>query len=104
MYKRQGLQGVKRIPFTRARAAATAYDFMGTYVDDLPNVLDIAAIRDAGVRIGADPLGGAAVDYWGEIAQRHGLNLSVVTVSYTHLRAHETVLELVCRLLLEKNK
>ncbi|MBP6995156.1 MAG: phosphoglucomutase (alpha-D-glucose-1,6-bisphosphate-dependent) [Phycicoccus sp.] len=77
-YIRAGLQGVKRIPFTRARAAATAYDFMGTYVDDLPNVLDIAAIRDAGVRIGADPLGGAAVDYWGEIAQRHGLNLSVV--------------------------
>ncbi len=77
-YIRAGLEGVKRIPFTRARAAATAYDFMGTYVDDLPNVLDIAAIREAGVRIGADPLGGAAVDYWGEIAQRHGLDLTVV--------------------------
>ena len=43
---------------------SAAYDFLGTYVDDLPNVVDIDAIRDAGVRIGADPLGGASVDYW----------------------------------------
>lgn len=50
----------------------------GHYVDDLPNVVDIAAIREAGVRIGADPLGGASVDYWGEIAHRHGLDLTVV--------------------------
>jgi phosphoglucomutase len=77
-YIRDGLKGVKRTPFTRARAACTAYDFLGTYVDDLPNVLDIAAIRDAGVRIGADPLGGAAVDYWGAIADRHKLDLTVV--------------------------
>ena len=48
------------------------------YVDDLPAVLDMAAIRDAGVRIGADPLGGASVAYWGEIADRHGLDLTVV--------------------------
>jgi phosphoglucomutase len=73
-----GLEGVKRIPFARARAAAQSYDFMGTYVDDLPNVLDIDAIRSAGVRIGADPLGGASVDYWGAIAERHGLDLTVV--------------------------
>ena len=66
------------MPFARARAAATAYDFLGTYVDDLPNVLDIDAIRDAGIRIGADPLGGAAVDYWGAIADRHRLDLTVV--------------------------
>ncbi|HRV56946.1 MAG TPA: phosphoglucomutase, partial [Phycicoccus sp.] len=77
-YIRDGLKGVKRMPFTRARAACTAYDFLGTYVDDLPNVLDIAAIRDAGVRIGADPLGGAAVDYWGAIGERHKLDLTVV--------------------------
>ena len=51
---------------------------MGTYVDDLPNVVDIAAIREAGVRIGADPLGGASVAYWGEIADRHRLDLTVV--------------------------
>ena len=77
-YIRDGLKGVKRTPFTRARAACTAYDFLGTYVDDLPNVLDIAAIREAGVRIGADPLGGAAVDYWGAIGERHRLDLTVV--------------------------
>ena len=73
-----GLRDVRRIPFARARAAAAPYDFLGTYVDDLPNVLDLAAIREAGVRIGADPLGGASVDYWGEIGERHGLELTVV--------------------------
>jgi phosphoglucomutase len=75
---RSALEGVKRMPFTRARAAVGTYDFLGTYVDDLPNVLDIAAIREAGIRIGADPLGGAAVDYWGAIAERHRLDLTVV--------------------------
>src|SRR5688500_101876 len=73
-----GLAGVRRVPFGRARAAATSYDFLGSYVDDLPNVLDIDRIREAGVRIGADPLGGASVAYWGEIAERHRLDLSVV--------------------------
>ena len=77
-YIRAELVGVRRIPFSRARAACQSYDFLGTYVDDLPNVIDIQAIRDAGIRIGADPLGGAAVDYWGAIADRHGLDLTVV--------------------------
>ncbi|MAY96361.1 MAG: phosphoglucomutase, alpha-D-glucose phosphate-specific [Nocardioides sp.] len=75
---RAGLDGVRRVPFARARAAASAYDFLGAYVDDLPSVVDVAAIRDAGVRIGADPMGGAAVHYWGEVADRHGLDLTVV--------------------------
>ncbi|WP_028651622.1 phosphoglucomutase (alpha-D-glucose-1,6-bisphosphate-dependent) [Nocardioides halotolerans] len=75
---RAGLDGVRRIPFTRARAAASSYDFLGTYVDDLPSVVDLEAIRDAGVKIGADPLGGASVDYWAEIATRHRLDLTVV--------------------------
>jgi phosphoglucomutase len=75
---RAGLDGVRRIPFPRARAAAQAYDFLGTYVDDLPAVLDLDAVREAGVRIGADPLGGASVDYWGAIAERHRLDLTVV--------------------------
>jgi phosphoglucomutase len=75
---RAGLAGVRRVPFPRARAAAQSHDFLGDYVDDLPNVLDIDAIRDAGVRIGADPLGGASVDYWGAIAERHRLDLTVV--------------------------
>ncbi len=75
---RGGLGDVQRIPFARARAAASSYDFLGTYVDDLPNVVDLEAVRDAGVRIGADPLGGASVDYWGAIAERHRLDLTVV--------------------------
>ncbi|GLY23832.1 phosphoglucomutase (alpha-D-glucose-1,6-bisphosphate-dependent) [Micromonospora sp. NBRC 101691] len=75
-----GLTEVRRIPYARARAADTTgeYDFLAGYVDDLPAALDIAAIRDAGVRIGADPLGGASVAYWGEIAERHKLDLTVV--------------------------
>ncbi len=70
--------GVKRVPLSRALRAVQRHDYLGNYVDDLPNVVDVEAIRAAGVRIGADPLGGASVDYWGEIAQRHGLELTVV--------------------------
>jgi phosphoglucomutase len=75
-----GLDGVRRIPWARARAADTTgtYDYLAAYVDDLPSVLDLDAVRAAGVRIGADPLGGAAVHYWGEIAERHRLDLTVV--------------------------
>lgn len=73
-----GLAGVRRLPFAQARAAVGSADFLGDYVDDLPSALDMDAIRDAGVRIGADPLGGASVAYWGEIADRHRLNLTVV--------------------------
>ena len=75
-YLKAGLDGVRRT--ADARSAAKGYDFLGTYVDDLPNVIDIEAIRKAGVRIGADPLGGASVAYWSEIAERHGLDLTVV--------------------------
>ncbi|HRW19912.1 MAG TPA: phosphoglucomutase (alpha-D-glucose-1,6-bisphosphate-dependent) [Dermatophilaceae bacterium] len=77
-YIRGGLEGVRRIPFPRARAAAQGYDFLGSYVEDLPQVLDIAAIRDAGVRIGADPLGGASVAFWGAMAERLGIDLHVI--------------------------
>ncbi|MFF0013786.1 phosphoglucomutase (alpha-D-glucose-1,6-bisphosphate-dependent) [Streptomyces sp. NPDC005374] len=75
-----GLKDVRRIPYTRALAAPGTgrHDFLGTYVADLPNVLDLDAIRSAGVRIGADPLGGASVAYWGRIAEQHGLDLTVV--------------------------
>jgi len=75
---RGGLKDVRRVPFARARAAVQGHDFLGDYVDDLPGVLDIDAIRNAGVRIGADPLGGASVDYWAAIAERHRLDLTVV--------------------------
>ena len=75
-----GMSGVRRIPLARARAADTtgSYDYLGTYADSLPSVVDLEAVRGAGVRIGADPLGGASVDYWGVIAERHGLDLTVV--------------------------
>ncbi|WP_306214293.1 phosphoglucomutase (alpha-D-glucose-1,6-bisphosphate-dependent) [Actinoplanes sp. RD1] len=75
-----GLKEVRRVPASRARTSdlVSGYDFLATYVDDLPSVIDIEAIRTAGVRIGADPLGGASVAYWGEIAERHGLDLTVV--------------------------
>ncbi|MZF88524.1 phosphoglucomutase (alpha-D-glucose-1,6-bisphosphate-dependent) [Streptomyces sp. SID5643] len=77
---RGGLKDVRRVPYARAVAAPTTgrYDFLGTYVADLPGVLDLDAIRAAGVRIGADPLGGASVAYWGRIAEQHGLDLTVV--------------------------
>ncbi|MFJ2034021.1 phosphoglucomutase (alpha-D-glucose-1,6-bisphosphate-dependent) [Streptosporangium sp. NPDC087985] len=75
-----GLKEVRRLPYGRALTADTTgrHDFLGAYVDDLPSVLDLDAIREAGVRIGADPLGGASVAYWGEIAERHRLDLTVV--------------------------
>ncbi|BBY07709.1 phosphoglucomutase (alpha-D-glucose-1,6-bisphosphate-dependent) [Mycobacterium noviomagense] len=75
---RDGLSGVKRVPLARALRSAWRHDYLDAYVDDLQNVVDIRAIRDAGVRIGADPLGGASVDYWEVIADRHGLDLTVV--------------------------
>ncbi|MEU0169179.1 phosphoglucomutase (alpha-D-glucose-1,6-bisphosphate-dependent) [Streptomyces iakyrus] len=77
---RGGLKDVRRVPYARALAAPTTgrYDFLGTYVADLPGVLDLDAIRAAGVRIGADPLGGASVAYWGRIAEQHRLDLTVV--------------------------
>src|SRR5262249_24632797 len=75
-----GLRDVRRVPYARARAADTTgtFDFLGEYVSALDRVVDLAAIREAGIRIGADPLGGASVAYWGEIGERYGLDLTVV--------------------------
>ena len=75
-----GNRGVSRIALGAAQAADTThrYDFCGIYVDDLSTVLEIDVIRAAGVRIGADPLGGASVDYWARIADRFDLDLTVV--------------------------
>lgn len=75
---RAGLSGIARVPLARALAEAGRYDYLSEYVDDLPGVLDLDAIRASGLRIGADPLGGASVDYWGAIAERHRLDLTVV--------------------------
>jgi phosphoglucomutase len=73
-----GLREVGRIPVARARRSAGRFDFLGEYVAALPTVVDVEAIRAARVRIGADPLGGASVAYWGEIAERFELELTVV--------------------------
>ncbi len=75
---REGVGGIARASTDHTRDACVGYDFMGHYVDDLPSVLDLDAVREAGVRIGADPMGGASVAYWGAIAERHRLDLTVV--------------------------
>ncbi|MFE7505614.1 phosphoglucomutase (alpha-D-glucose-1,6-bisphosphate-dependent) [Promicromonospora sp. NPDC057488] len=77
---RTGIGQVERVQLDQALAAETTHrhDFLSTYVDDLANVLDLEAIRTSGVRIGADPLGGASVEYWGAIAERYDLDLTVV--------------------------
>lgn len=75
-----GLKEVRRVPAARAIASSwvSGYDFLDSYVGDLGSAIDMPAIRDAGIRIGADPLGGASVAYWGEIGSRYGLDLTVV--------------------------
>ena len=72
--------GVKRIPYEQALRAPTTHrhDYLTAYTNDLENVIDLAAIRDAKISLGVDPLGGAGVHYWGRIAERYGLNLTVV--------------------------
>ncbi|GAA2518732.1 phosphoglucomutase (alpha-D-glucose-1,6-bisphosphate-dependent) [Rarobacter incanus] len=77
---RDGVEKIERVSLAAALGATTTrpYDFRKHYVDDLPSILDFDAIRSAGVRIGADPLGGASVEYWSEIAERHNLDLTVV--------------------------
>ena len=78
-----GWRDVKRLPITEALDSrwVVKHDYLETYVADLVNVIDVDAIREAGVRIGADPLGGASVDYWGAIGERYGLDLTVVNPS-----------------------
>ena len=78
-YLANGLEGVRRQAVSGVLDdRAGKHDFLRNYVDDLPSVVDLSAIKSAGVRIGADPMGGAAVDYWGAIAETHGLDLTVV--------------------------
>ena len=72
---------VRRTAFAQAIGTCGRYDFVSAYVDDLPNVIDLDAIRQAGIRIGADPLGGASGDYWAAIADRHQLDLTVINPS-----------------------
>ncbi|MDR7113780.1 phosphoglucomutase [Microbacterium trichothecenolyticum] len=73
------LDGVARTPFKDLDGDKLGeYDFRDAYVRDLANIIDVEAIRSAGVRIGADPLGGASVEYWALIAEVHGLDVTVV--------------------------
>jgi phosphoglucomutase len=80
---RAGLKGVKRLPYARAIHAETThwYDYVSPYVADLQNVVDLEAVARAGIKIGVDPMGGAAIDYWDPIAEKYGLNLEVVNRS-----------------------
>jgi len=82
-FLRSGLEGVKRTLFAQALQASTThrYNYLHTYVDDLEDVIDMAAIRDSKIALGVDPLGGAGVDYWPLIAERYGLNLTIVNES-----------------------
>jgi phosphoglucomutase len=80
-YLEDGLRGVKRMPYDRARKASCVhrYDYIGPYVADLANVVDMEAIKSAGVKIGIDPLGGAAVRYWQPIIERYGLDATIIS-------------------------
>ncbi|WP_055084806.1 phosphoglucomutase (alpha-D-glucose-1,6-bisphosphate-dependent) [Kocuria salsicia] len=75
-----GLDGVKRVPLEEAAAAETTgtFDFLDSYVSALPQIIDLDAIKESGLHIGADPMGSASVAYWEEIGRRFGLNLDVV--------------------------
>jgi phosphoglucomutase len=74
------LRGVKRIPFAKALKADSTheYDYITPYVEDLKNIIDMEAIEKAGLKIGADPLGGSVIDFWDPIAERYGLSIEVV--------------------------
>jgi phosphoglucomutase len=80
-YLESGLNGVKRIPYGRARRASCVHrhDYIGPYVADLGNVVDMEAIRGSGVKIGIDPLGGAGVRYWQPIIARYGIAATIVS-------------------------
>jgi phosphoglucomutase len=76
-----GLEDVGRIPYERALHASTTHrhDYLTAYISDLGNVIDMVAIRDSKISLGVDPLGGAGVHYWRSIAERYGLNLTVIS-------------------------
>jgi phosphoglucomutase len=75
------LEGVQRVPLEQAIKSRSVhgYDYVSSYVDDLPAVVDLDAIRDSGLRLGVDPLGGSSVAYWQAVADRHGVDLTIVS-------------------------
>ena len=99
---RGGMNKIKRMPFQKALKAATVheYDFMMPYITDLEEVVDMEAIRSAGLRLGVDPMGGAAVHFWQPLAEHYGLSLEIVnptvdpktrTVDNTLARKHADI-------------
>ncbi len=74
------LHGVARLPYARARRAVTTkpHDYLGTYIADLAQIIDMDVLRSAGLKLGIDPLGGSGVAYWQPIAERYGLNIEIV--------------------------
>jgi phosphoglucomutase len=82
-YLRWELAGVKRVLFEKARGASTThkFDFMSAYVNDLESVVDMTSISNSKIRLGVDPLGGAGIDYWPRIAEKYGLDLTIVNKS-----------------------
>lgn len=79
-YLKKGLSGVKRIPYEKAlrKESTKAYDYVNPYTDDLKSVIDLDVIRESGLKIGADPMGGSGVDYWTPIADKYKLNIEIV--------------------------
>ena len=79
-YLKKRLNGVQRIPYDKALRKETtkAYDYIHPFTDDLVNVVDLEVIRESGLKIGADPMGGSGIAYWGPITEKYGLNLEVV--------------------------
>jgi phosphoglucomutase len=80
LYLENGLRGVARVPYERARKSQSVhpFDYVSPYVSDLGNIVDMALIKSSGVKIGIDPLGGAAVHFWQPIVDRYGIQASVV--------------------------
>ncbi len=79
-YLKKGLNGVKRIPFEKAlrKEVTKAYDFVNPFTDDLKSVIDLDVIRESGLKIGADPMGGSGIAYWEPIADKYNLNIEIV--------------------------
>src|SRR5579863_7944740 len=82
-FLRLALDGVKRVSLEKALQASTTHkhDFLGAYVEDLDSVVDMTVIRESKIRLGVDPLGGAGIDYWPRIAEKYGLDLTIVNES-----------------------
>lgn len=80
LYLKKGLKGIKRIPYEKAlgKESTKAYDYVNPFTDDLVSVIDLDVIRESGLKIGADPMGGSGIAYWEPIADKYKLNIDIV--------------------------